>query len=428
MKKVKFLLPITILLLILLVSSSFLVGCASSSTPSPSASKPAPAASPSPSSNTIRIGVLVALTGWFSSFDVLEWQEAQLAAQLINQGKWLNDTPGITVNGKQYQVEVIPADIQSTATGVASAATKLVYEDKVQFIAGPAAFFASACSNITEPNKVLRAISFTTFTPGEFGKDTPYTFLAHNATLEHAIIAMDYLKKTYPNVKSVVLINADDGAIPYMTPIVKKLLADNGITVMGDTIGFPNEMVDFSPVAAKILSLKPDAMFFVNGLPVHMGSILKLVRAAGSQIPFVTGSSAAGEDVLPVSGKDAASNFCSTGITADLMNDPATTPLMKEIVKQLTATYGKQRSIHLQVFNSIWEINEAIQAAQSFDPTVVKNKWAGMDTIMTPYGAGHIGGLQTYGLNQAVSHPEPVVVLDKGEIKSGGYIDPGKQP
>ncbi|MBP1706863.1 MAG: amino acid transporter substrate-binding protein, partial [Chloroflexi bacterium] len=326
-------LPVTILLLIVLVSALFLVGCASSAPSSPT-KPPQTSAAPPPSqtatntSNTLRIGVLVALTGWFSSFDVLEWQEAQLAAQLINQGKWLNDTPGITVNGKQYQVEVIPADIQSTATGVASAATKLVYEDKVQFIAGPAAFFASACSNITEPNKVLRAISFTTFTPGEFGKDTPYTFLAHNATLEHAIIAMDYLKKTYPNVKSVVLINADDGAIPYMTPIVKKLLADNGITVMGDTIGFPNEMVDFSPVAAKILSLKPDAMFFVNGLPVHMGSILKLVRAAGSQIPFVTGSSAAGEDILPVSGKDAASNFCSTGITADLMNDPATTPLM----------------------------------------------------------------------------------------------------
>jgi ABC-type branched-subunit amino acid transport system substrate-binding protein len=142
---------------------------------------------------------------------------------------------------------------------------------------------------------------------------------------------MKYLKKTYPNVKTVALITADDGAIPYVTPIVKKLLQDNGITVVGDTIGYPNEMVDFSPVSANILSLKPDAMFFANGLAVHMGSILKLVRAAGSQIPFVTGSSAAGEDVLPVCGKEAASNFSSTGVTTDLMNDPATTPLMKEL-------------------------------------------------------------------------------------------------
>jgi branched-chain amino acid transport system substrate-binding protein len=417
MKKFRFLLPVTILLLTLLISISLLVGCTS---PSPSTTQQ--------TSNTIRIGTLVALTGWFSSFDVLEWQEAQLAAELINEGKWLNETPGITVNGKQYKIEVIPADMQSTATGVAAAATKLIYEDKVQFIAGPAAFFASACSNITEPNKVLRAISFATMTPGEFGKDTPYTFLAHNATMEHAIIAMKYLKKTYPNAKNVVLIDADDGAIPYITPLIKKLLQDNGITVMGDTIGYPNEMVDFSPVAAKILSMKPDAMFFANGIAVHMGSILKLVRAAGSQIPFVTGSSAAGEDIISVCGKEAASNFASTGVTADLMNDPATTPLMKEIVKRLTATYGAQRSIHLQVFNSIWCQAQAIQAAQSLDPTVVKDKWASMDTIKTPYGDGRIGGKTTYGINQAVSHPEPVVVLDNGVIKSGGYIDPGRQP
>jgi branched-chain amino acid transport system substrate-binding protein len=421
MKKVRFLLPITTLLLTLIVTISLLAGCTSTSPGTTSQSS-------ANTSDTIRIGTLVALTGWFSSFDVLEWQEAQLAAQLINEGKWLNDTPGITIKGKQYKIEVIPADMQSTATGVAAAATKLVYEDKVQFIAGPAAFFASACSNITEPNKVLRAISFATMTPGEFGKDTPYTFLAHNATMEHAIIATKYLKNTYPNVKNVVLIDADDGAIPYVTPLIKKLLQDNGITVMGDTIGYPNEMVDFSPVAAKILSMKPDAMFFANGIAVHMGSILKLVRAAGSQIPFVTGSSAAGEDILPVSGKEAATNFASTGVTSDLMNDPATTPLMKEIVKRLTATYGAQRSVHLQIFNSIWCQAQAIQAAQSLDPTVVRDKWAGMDTMKTPYGDGHIGGKVTYGINQAVSHPEPVVVLDKGVIKSGGYIDPGRQP
>jgi branched-chain amino acid transport system substrate-binding protein len=395
----------------------------------PACTKNSPTTTPSGTSPaTLRIGTLVALTGWFSSFDVLEWQEAQLAAQLINKGGWLNSTPGLSINGQQYNVEVIPADMQSSATGVAAAATKLVYEDKVKFIAGPAAFFASACTSITEPNKVLRAISFTTDTPGEIGADTPYTFLSHNASNEHAIIAINYLKKNYPNVKTVVFVNADDGAIPYFAPVVKSLLQANGLTMIGDTIGYPNEMVDFSPIASKVLAAKPDAILFGNGLPAHMGSILKLVRAAGSNILFVTGSSAAGEDVMTVSGKEAASNFASTGISADLMNDPATTPLMKEIVKQLTGTYGAQRSIHLQIFNSIWEIASAVQAAQSLDTTAVKNKWASMDTIKTPYGDGHIGGSKTYGINHAVSHPEPIVILDKGVVKSGGYSDPGKQP
>ena len=87
---------------------------------------------------TLRIGVLVCLTGWFSTFDTLEWEEAQLARDM------LNERGGITINGQKYAIELIAEDCKSTVDGVVAAANKLVYDHKVKFIAGPAAFFSAA--------------------------------------------------------------------------------------------------------------------------------------------------------------------------------------------------------------------------------------------------------------------------------------------
>jgi hypothetical protein len=61
---------------------------------------------------------------------------------------------------------------------------------------------------------------------------------------------------------------------------------------------------------------------------------------------------------------------------------------------------------------------KVIQAAQSFDTTVVREKWKKMDTVETVYGPGHMSGEKIYGIRQARSHPEPSI-LNKGQVKFG---------
>ena len=108
---------------------------------------------------TLRIGALICLTGWFSTFDTLEWEEAQLARDM------LNERGGITIKGQKYLIELIAEDCKSTADGVVAAANKLVYDEKVKFIAGPAAFFSAAAKEVCEPEKVLRATAFVCSQP-----------------------------------------------------------------------------------------------------------------------------------------------------------------------------------------------------------------------------------------------------------------------
>ncbi len=92
-----------------------------------------------------------------------------------------------------------------------------------------------------------------------------------------------FIKKNHPNVKSVAIVNADDGGVPYLKPLIAKALRENGISVAGDWVAFPNEMVDFSPIASKLAALKADAIFHPNGMDRHVGPILKGLRELGDE-------------------------------------------------------------------------------------------------------------------------------------------------
>jgi ABC-type branched-subunit amino acid transport system substrate-binding protein len=364
---------------------------------------------------TLRIGVMVCLTGWFSTFDTLEWEEAQVARDM------LNERGGITIDGQKYLIELIAEDCKSTNEGVVAAATKLVYDKKVKFIAGPAAFFSAAANQITESNKVLRTSAFTCMTPEEFGPKTPYTFLCHNATLEHAIVGVTALKKVFLRVKKVDFVTAEaGGTVPFCDPPIRKLLKENGYSVVGKTIVYPDEMADFSPIAAKLATSGSDGVFWGNGLPEHVGKALKGLRELGYNKPVVFMSSASPEDIKRIAGEAASTYFATTGITLGM---PDTPPIMAEMQNRLIAKYGSERSIHLQIVNCIWGIAEAIRNAQSLDPTVVRDTWEKLDTIETPYGTGHISGMETYGIRHAISHPEPYLLLDNGVAKFGGWAD-----
>ena len=72
---------------------------------------------------------------------------------------------------------------------------------------------------------------------------------------------------------------------------------------------------------------------------------------------------------------------------------------------------------------------QAIEAAQSLDPTVVKAKWETMDKVETFQGTGRMCGDETYGLkHHAVSHPQPFQMMKDGKVVNAGLVDPGVIP
>ena len=369
----------------------------------------------------VQFGVLESVTGWFTPHDLPDWHEVQVAADLINE------RGGVNVKGEKYQIELILEDGKSTLDGVASATNRLVFEKGVKFIVGPAAFFSAAVAPITNPNKVINVLAFCTNQPYELDKNTPYAFVGYNSSVGEALATIIFLKKQYPEVKKLAFVTPDDGAIPYLTPIVKRLFAENGMSMVGDPIGYSNEATDFNPIAAKINAVKEaDGIFHLNGIAPQIASIVKGLRNLGNKKPYAGIIPSVLDDVVAIAGKDATKDVFMCGATP---LDPGNTPLMNEMGKRITTKYGKNESIYLQGANSLWVLVQAIEAAQSLDPTVVKDKWETLEEVETFQGTGRMCGDETYGIkHHAVSHPQPFQMLKDGKVINAGLVDPGVIP
>jgi hypothetical protein len=254
-------------------------------------------------------------------------------------------------------------------------------------------------------------------------KSTPYGFLGFNASIGTSIASWKVAKKEYPNIKSFAIATPDDGAVPYLIPMIKKMLPDYGYKVVGDVIPYPNEMEDFSPIAAKLNAIKEaDAFFIENGSPVHHGNIAKGLRALGNNKPIILQSLASAEVLVSIAGKAAANDITCMGLTPHAKGNPK---LLDEVFDKA----GGKPPIYLFNPNGLWVLAKVIEAADSLDPDVVKAKWESMDKVDCLFGTCLFGGEKTYGLKgHAISHPLPYQKIKDGKVIYGGWIDVGRIP
>lgn len=363
----------------------------------------------------VQFGWLGSQTGWCSGLDVLNWQGAQLARDMINE------RGGLSIKGQKYKLELLFEDCKCTTDGTVNSATKLVQDQNIKFIAGLAFWYSSAVKEICDPAKVLRTLIFTCNTPGEIGADVPYNFLANDASFGQALAVMDYIKKAYPKVKRLMIVTPDDGAIPYIIPQITKWIEERGLTVVGKPISYPNEMTDFSPIAAQVVARKDaDGVIMINGMTIHTGNILKGIRELGDNRLYAVSSPTVPKELLALAGKAAASNFVTIG---PLPGAPGTPALTADIDQRLTKKYGQAVQQQLMGFNSVWTMAYAINKAQSIDPVEVKTVWEKLNTVETAFGKGSMGGLKTYGQRHAVDQPCPVYSIENGEPKFGAWVE-----
>jgi branched-chain amino acid transport system substrate-binding protein len=413
MKNKKSLLVFSIILILVLITS-IVAGCQPATSTQPTVSN-----QPTDEAKTLLIGELLCYTGFFTVREVPDSNQAQICADIINE------MGGITVQGQKYNIEITRADGKSTMDGVTGAASSLYYDKKVNFVIGPTAFFAAAAAPVFDSNKVLRVLTCVVNTPGELDASTPYAFLGGNIGVVLQLSGIKYLKETYPDVKKVVVINADDGSIDYLKPSLVPNMERAGIEIL-DYVLYPNEMQDFSSIALKLDSFKEaDAYFHCNGIGPHMGAIIKSLRELDNYKPYACTPPTSLAEIANISGAEAATNVFACAISPDA----ELAPLAREIVDRTVAEYGEDCPLYLSAADALWDLKTAIEAADSLDTTAVKEKWESMDTIDTIFGKGYMGGYETYGIkNHAVSHSQAIMVMKDGKAVYGGTVDVGRLP
>ena len=185
-------------------------------------------------------------------------------------------------------------------------------------------------------------------------------------------------------------------------------------------------MEDFSPIAAKLNAIKDaDAVFILNGSPVAVGLIAKSLRALGNDRPIIHQGAPHVKEILAICGEKAGDDIVSMGPTPHAPGNP---PILDEIYDR-SSKVREIPSFYLLVPNGLWVLAQVIQAADSIDPTAVKEKWESMERVDSLYGPATLGGEETYGLkNHAVGHPMSYSKLVDGKVVYGGWVDVGRIP
>ncbi|MGD0918589.1 MAG: ABC transporter substrate-binding protein [Thermodesulfobacteriota bacterium] len=377
------------------------------------------ATQPAGQAKTLSIGALVASSGWFSVIETTD------VADLLNMAKMINEKGGVTIKGQRYDVEIVTEDTKSTFDGCTAGANRLVFDKKVKFVLGPGGFFGPAAAPVFNPNKVLYVLSYATTQPGALGAEHPYGFLGNNASVGFAIVEIKALKKEFPNAKKVALMMPDDGSAPYLVPAIKRVHAQHGITMVGDVVLYPNEMQDFSPIAAKLDSMKDaDAIQHAMGIPSHVGGIIKALRELGNSKPYIGSPGVNGTDVATIAGASNATNLVCTAMTP---LDPSNPPLMNELLRKRTNDPKTRFMANLP--NLLYILTNVMKAADSLDPDVVKAKWEKLDFVDTINGKGYVSGDLTYGIkHHAVGYPFPYQRVQDGKVVSSQWVEVGAIP
>lgn len=362
---------------------------------------------------TLKIGAILSLTDWYSVVDAAEKVDMEYVAKMINDGG------GIKAGGKVYNVELLIEDGKSSLDGNTAAANKLVLDNKVQLVCGPGAFFNQATSPIFEQAKVLHVANYNGLAPGELSKDTPYGFLGLDPIAQQSA-ALKALKQLYPNVKTVTMATEDATYPPFEQPF-KDLVTRTGLTLAGEPVLFATNAEDLNPIASKIKAQNPDGVWMPIGIPPSFAGIVKGLRTLGYTGPIVCPVDMPTHIALV--GPEASNDL--VGILSKSVDDPNIAAPLKALLE----AGDPKRQIFGLGPNSLYMLKYAIEAADSIDPTAIRDKWQSLATIPTLYGDGFPTAAQLYGLtNHAWAYPIPVSRAMNAKIEYYPWIKPDVTP
>ncbi len=361
---------------------------------------------------TLRIGAILSLTDWYSVVDAADKVDLEYVAQMIN------DDGGIKVQGKGYKIELVIEDGKSSLDGNTAAATKLVLDEKLQFVVGPGAFFNLATTPIFEQNKVLHVANYNGLNPAEMNADTPYAFLGLDPITQHST-TLKALKEYYPDIKTVTLAS-EDATFPSFEPHLLAAADRAGLTLAGDPVLFATNAEDYNPTASAIMAQNPDAVWLAIGIDPSFFGIIKGLRTLGYEGPIG----------FPVDAPSAigALGDSATGLVGVLSKQLAD-PNIAAPMKRLLEMGDPNRHVFGLAPNALYLLKGAIEAADSLDPTVVAQKWETLTSLPTLYGDGFPSGNELYGLtNHAWANPIPVCLINDGQVEYKPWIIPDVTP
>lgn len=338
-------------------------------------------------SEEIVIGVVLPLTGHLASAGELMKQGLDLARNEIN-----------AVQSSTPQFKFIIEDDTSTPEGAVAAFSKLIQEDSVSVILGPASSSATeAAFPVAQENKVV-AISPTS---GARGLSAIGDFVFRIPLTTDVVvpkgIEVTYAKLGYQRVATMY--DEIDGFSTDRDAALQEAFTAKGIEVL-TTESFQSGDTDFSAQLTRIQALNPDAIF-VSALPPDKPGILTQADQLGISVPFIVSSLTDVEVQAVGAAAEGAITFIGWLSTDNTSKNQA-------FVQNYSETFGMEPNVFaVSSYATVYILMEAIKNAASTDATAIRDALANirdLDTVLGKFSFNTDG--------DAVYEPKIMIVQD----------------
>ncbi len=243
---------------------------------------------------TVKVGVVLPLTGGQANFGQASLNGIQLATDLINK------TGGVKGLGGA-KIELVTADCMTDPTNAASVTQRLIAKDRVTAVLGAyASSMSLAASEVAERNRVPFLTMSTTdlLTNRGFKHLFQVVTLATNIGKAQLSYTLDIAKEYGKPVSRIAFVYEDTGYGTSTAEGLEKEAKRVGVGI-GLKDAYPQGITDALPLIQKIRNSKVDVLFPISYFTDAV-LIIRSLRQAGLNIPVIGG--AAGY-VIPEFGK-----------------------------------------------------------------------------------------------------------------------------
>jgi branched-chain amino acid transport system substrate-binding protein len=209
-------------------------------------------ATPVRADDTITIGFTVSQTGPLNNDSVSQMRGFELWRDEVNAAG------GIRAGGKQYKINFASYDDESQNVRVQQLYTRLIVQDKAQFLFSPysSGLVATAAIISEQYGKVMLTTGGAEEKTYQLGNRN--LFQVYSPAGQYLAGALDALKEKNPKAQ-VAFVYKDDPFSKAVAQVTRDLAKRQGVSVVLDESYSPST-TDFGPIINKLISAKADAL------------------------------------------------------------------------------------------------------------------------------------------------------------------------
>jgi branched-chain amino acid transport system substrate-binding protein len=350
----------------------------------------------------LTIGVCTPLSGGAAPNGLACLRSLEIVSDLINT------EGGIQVGKETYLIKLIPYDNKYDAKEAVTITNRLIFSDKVQYIATLGATCVIAMNPLTNENKVIH-LAYAYGGKKATNPNFPYTFRTVIEPTQGYQILLPWIVQKY-GIKTIALTSTDDETGLIQAEDAEKMSQKLGLKITDKSFA-PRGTADFTPMLTRLIAKKPDAIDFGSWGGSEGPLACKQTKELGYKGKMIFSFSQS----IPTFEKVAGGFMDGVLFFNIFETDPS--PLATKVAQKYVEKYKEKFDPHVWRYTDVpYLLKKAMETAGTPDTTEVRNALhkVSIDGI---FGPTRIGGKSYYGVDCQFLAPVPLVIYDGKQKK-----------